>query len=440
MINNEYLLNYTNIILFFALILMLFSYLPIFIKRKSIDFKLDKTRDYVKYNLRYLISVFAKIRAGKTSTVNGLVHIKERELYETCLNQMLDIIDFLPHVDFYKLNLALDKICVSDDSFYCKWNDMTIEAFELCHIKDGIVNDFINCKSVYEIIHRYIECYYVVMYRGIYVYSKNWRYSFASGMHSRFLSDNTMNIKDVCITHEFYLRNWSIVIEDELSLNRGNILSNSKVAKDTGKKELKALFGQIFEETVVYFGIKQRNDDEISSDRKLYTNYLSLESRKIISNYSFFIKYFEFRKKILELRYRFCYFIVSNIARNIKSEYGKFDSYKFTTKCRYRFKAKKFDNAIRFFKSLATVRVDLIEYERIEDVGKKELGEKHVLYLPLRETIGNYDTHDYRFVMDILNDMSHVLFSAENSYFKSMDNKLMMASFLFEHSKDGEKT
>ncbi len=435
MINKNYLLNYSNLILFSLIIIFLTFYIFLKIKHKIKDYHLDKTRDFVKNELKYLVTVFANVRAGKTSTVNGLVHVKERELYETCLNQMLETIDFLPHVDFFKLNQALDEICVSDDSFYQEWHNMTVRAFELCNIKDGIVNDFINCKSVFEIIYKYIECYYVVMYRGIYVYSKNWRYSFASGMHSRYLSDNTMNIKDVCITHEFYLRNWSVVMEDELSLIRGKILSNSKMAKDTGKKELKALWGQIFEETVFYFSIKQRNDDEISSDRALYTNYVSIERRKIITDYSLFIKYFEFRKKLLELRYRFCYFFKSNIVRSIKKKYGKFDSYKFTVRCKYRFKAKRFDNAIRFFKSLAVVKLKIIGYTRIEDVGKTEAGEERIIYLPLRETIGNYDTHDYRFIRDMLDKMSDVLSSKENSYFKTDAIKNNMASFLFEHQE-----
>ncbi len=435
MINKIYWLNVSNILLLVLDSILIILYLVIKFRKKLNDYNLEKTEYWVKNNLKYLVSVFANVRAGKTSTVNGLVHVKERELYETCLNQMLETIDFLPHVDFFKLNQALDEICVSDDSFYQEWHNMTVRAFELCNIKDGIVNDFINCKSVFEIIYKYIECYYVVMYRGIYVYSKNWRYSFASGMHSRYLSDNTMNIKDVCNTHEFYLRNWSVVMEDELSLIRGKILSTSKTAKDTGKKELKALWGQIFEETVFYFSIKQRNDDEISSDRALYTNYLSIEKRKVITDYSFFIRYFEFRKKLLELRYRFCYFFKSNIIRSVKKEYGKFDSYKFTVRCKYRSKAKRFDNAIRFFKSLAVVKLKITEYERIEDVGKNDSGETRVIYLALRETIGNYDTHDYRFVREMLEKMSNVLSSKENSYFKDEDTMNNMASWLYEHKE-----
>lgn len=386
--------------------------------------------------MKYLISVFAKIRAGKTSFVNGIVGLKERELEERCLNEMLEIIDFLPNVDFSVLNAVLDEICDNDDVFYKNWDRMTRNAFYVCDIKDGVINDFINCKSIYEVIHKYIECYYVITRRGIYVYSKNWRYSFNNGKPSVFLSDNTMNIKDVVISNEFYLRNWSIVIEDELSLSRGNILSNSKTAKDTGKKELKALWGQIFEETVVYFSIKQRYEDEISSDRRLYTNYISLESREIYNDYGFFIRYFEFRKFLIELRSKILFFFKRRIRRKKYKEYINYEAYRISAESKIRKKESIFNNAIRFFRSLAWVNIGITEYERLEDIDKKELGIKHKLTLPLRDTIGNYDTHDYKFIRDILNQLSNVLYTKNNSYFKSVETRIKMSDFLFDHIKE----
>lgn len=386
--------------------------------------------------MKYLISVFAKIRAGKTSFVNGIVGLKERELEERCLNEMLEIIDFLPNVDFSVLNAVLDEICDNDDVFYKNWDRMTRNAFYVCDIKDGVINDFINCKSIYEVIHKYIECYYVITRRGIYVYSKNWRYSFNNGKPSVFLSDNTMNIKDVVISNEFYLRNWSIVIEDELSLSRGNILSNSKTAKDTGKKELKALWGQIFEETVVYFSIKQRYEDEISSDRRLYTNYISLESREIYNDYGFFIRYFEFRKFLIELRSKILFFFKRRIRRKKYKEYINYEAYRISTESKIREKESIFNNAIRFFRSLAWVNIGITEYERLEDIDKKELGIKNKLTLPLRDTIGNYDTHDYKFIRDILNQLSNVLYTKNNSYFKSVETRIKMSDFLFDHIKE----
>lgn len=416
------------------IIILIYAYIKT--RKKISDNNYGKTIAYVKYNLKYLISVFAKIRAGKTSFVNGIVGLKERELEERCLNEMLEIIDFLPNVDFSVLNAVLDEICDNDDVFYKNWDRMTRNAFYVCDIKDGVINDFINCKSIYEVIHKYIECYYVITRRGIYVYSKNWRYSFNNGKPSVFLSDNTMNIKDVVISNEFYLRNWSIVIEDELSLSRGNILSNSKTAKDTGKKELKALWGQIFEETVVYFSIKQRYEDEISSDRRLYTNYISLESREIYNDYGFFIRYFEFRKFLIELRSKILFFFKRRIRRKKYKEYINYEAYRISTESKIREKESIFNNAIRFFRSLAWVNIGITEYERLEDIDKKELGIKNKLTLPLRDTIGNYDTHDYKFIRDILNQLSNVLYTKNNSYFKSVETRIKMSDFLFDHIKE----
>lgn len=431
----DYFKNIINLILLALVIMIILIYLFIKTRKKISDNNYNKTVFYVKYNLKYLISVFAKIRAGKTSFVNGVVGLKERELQEKCLNEMLEIIDFLPNVDFSVLNAVLDEICDNDDIFYKNWDRMTRDAFYVCDLKDGVINDFINCKSIYEIMHKYIEDYYVITRRGIYVYSKSWRYSFNFNKSNEFLSDNTMNIKDVVLTNEFYLRNWSIVIEDEISLSRGNILSNSKTAKDTGKKELKALWGQIFEETVVYFSIKQRYEDEISSDRRLYTNYLSLEDRKIYNDYNFFIKYFTLRKNIIEIKSKIAFFFKKKLRRKKYKEYINYEAYRLSLESKIRQKESKFNNAIRFFKSLAWVNIELIEYNKMEDIDKKELGVKHKLTLPLRDTIGNYDTHDYKFVRDILNQLSNVLYTKNNSYFKDVDTRFKMGAFLFEHKK-----
>lgn len=432
----EYFKNITNLIFIVINVLIILFYIYIKTRKKISDNHYANTIAYVKYNLKYLISVFAKIRAGKTSFVNGVVLLKEKELEERCLKEMMDIIDFLPNVDFSVLNAVLDEICDNDDIFYKNWDKMTRNAFYVCDIKDGVINDFINCKSIYELIHKYIECYYVITRRGVYVYSKNWRYSFNSNKPSVYLSDNTLNIKDVALNKEFYLRNWSIVIEDELSLSRGNILSNSKIAKDTGKKELKALWGQIFEETVVYFSIKQRYEDEISSDRRLYTNYINLEDRKIYNDYTFFIKYFQFRKILIELKNKIKFFFKKKIRFKKYKEYINYESYRISIDSKIREKESIFNNAIRFFKSLAWVNIDITEYDRLEDIDKKELGTKHKLTLPLRDTIGNYDTHDYKFIRDILNQLSNVLYTKENSYFKSVETRINMSDFLFEHIKE----
>lgn len=431
----QYLNNYTNIILLCVCVVLILLYFFIKIKIKVVDYHVDKTIDFINNDLKYLVSVFAKIRAGKTSFVNAIAHYKEEQLYKECMQFMFDTINLLPNTDFYNVNLFICDYCSNDDSFYSNWEKIVLELINKYNIKDGIVNDFINCKSVYEVLVKYVECYYVCFYRGIYVYTKNWRYSFYSNTNSVYLDDEAMSIKETINNHNFNIRNWSIIIEDELSLIRGNILSNSKNAKDNGKKEFKSLFGHIFEETVYYYSIKQRNDDEISSDRNLYTNYVCLENRKVINVYSLFIAFFDFKRRLLLFRYKLYYLIKKFFNKKFEDKYCEFDAYIFSTECKFRKKSKRYDNAVRFFKSLGIVKVKLTEYERLSDVGKKDYGNIHYVYFPLRYSIGNYDTHEYKFVRDMLYAISENCNIEDNSYFKNDNIKNKMASFIYDHEE-----
>lgn len=403
-----------------------------FIKRKvRVSNKNQSMTNFLIANkFGYLISFFASIRAGKTSTANGVMHSLEMVLMQKCISKMNEIISYFPKVAFTNVDRYIDSLNYDTDEFYSRLDQIVNDVMELFDIENAMYNNFISCKTTKSYIEEYIECYYIRVYRGIEVYSKTWRYSYVTRKTSKYLSNETMEIKDIMIAKEFYLHKYSIVYEDELSLYKGNILSNSKNEKNKGRKELKVLFGQVFEETCYYISVKQRSDDEISNEKYLYTNYLFIKERKVYNDYMPLIRYFSFRKNILNGWYGFVYRLASVFKRKI--EFVSWLDSKFA----YKRKRYFYDSLIRYFRSLAMVDVEIRDYDRFDNIGKENTDtqkyEKYVLTFALRDTIGNYDTYEFKFLRKILDTLSEVYDNGANTSCKGSDLMIEQGLFIFD--------
>ena len=427
----KYLCNVSNLI--FLLVIITLMGLYCFIRFKMNRSTKNRLNTYfkIKENLGFLTSIVSAVRSGKSSLSNALINIKEMQLMELCNAQMEKIISMFPYVDFHLINAYIDSLKPTDELFYSKQEEILKSLVRKLNIKNFMYNDFINCKTLYEYIADYIECYYILFYRGIYVYSKTWRYSYVTRMTSKYLSDETMEIKDIMIQREFYLRKYSIVFEDELSLTRGNILSHSNYEKNKGRKDIKILFGQIFKETVYYISVKQKSGDEISNERQLYTNYFYIKDRKIYNTFSIFIKLFETRKKFLYCRYQLYYFFYRIF--KTKKEFN----YWCTEHLNFRKNKFYFDCSLRYFRSLATVDYLIYDYDKFENIGKENTESykrynEYLLTFDLRDTIGNYNTYEYGLLMPLLNSLSKVYDTKFNTGYKSKELIMNQALFLFD--------
>lgn len=426
-----YLKNPLNLVLLLILGIILFLYYSV--KFKMNKSENDKIRSYFNIaNFGYMMSVFSKVRKGKSSTANGIINTKEIQLMQKAMDMINSVIDMFPNIDFTMVNTLILSMNLNDEIFYSKQNEITLEIMKACKIENGLYNDFINCKTIEEWLEEYIEAFYVVNIRGIYVYSKTWRYSYITRLTSKFLTDNTMEIKNIMINKEFYLRKYSIVYEDEISLYKGNILSHSNNEKNKGRKELKVLLGHIFKESVYYISVKQRSADEISNEKELYTNYLYIKDRKIRNDYNLIINFFEFKNELLTFVYTLLYRFIRIFNRKLD-----FNTWVLSCKCKYRKKKYKNDVIIRYLRSLAIVDVLVYDYDTFNDIGKENLSnydryKEYVLTFNLRDTIGNYDTHEFRIVYPILQTLSNIYDIAFNGYYKNKELMFEQVLFLFE--------
>ena len=427
----EYLKNITNIIIIIIAVTLIGLYY--FVKIKIHYSNESKLATYYAIAEKgFMVSIFSKIRKGKSSTANGYINTKELQLMAQAMDMINTVINLFPRIDFALLNSLILNMNLNDEMFYSNQSGLTKELMRACGIENSLYNDFINCKTIEEWLDEYIEAFYVVNIRGIYVYSKTWRYSYVTRLTSKYLSDSTMEIKDVMIKEEFYLRKYSIVYEDELSLYKGNILSCSNQEKNKGRKEIKVLLGQIFKETVYYISVKQRSDDEISNEKFLYTNYLYIKDRKIRNDYNLLIYFFNFKNAFLDFRYRSYFFFYHLFRRRID-----YDTWILGVSCKYRRKKYNNDVVIRYLRSLAVVDVLVYDYDTFNDIGKENSSsyqryQEHVFTFNLRDTIGNYDTHEFKIILPILQAISTIYDVCDNTYYKSKELIIEQVLFLFE--------
>ena len=393
-----------------------------------------KTKFYVINNFSYLIGIFSYIRSGKTSIANGLINILEEHIYYKCMKTIEKTIDDLNFLDFLIINNYLyeELSCIDDITFYDTLDEKVKYIINELNVKNMYIFNYIQYDELEKIIKRYVECFYVVNFRGVYVYSRTWRYSYFSRSNAIYLNNETMNIKSVPINNDFYLRKYSVIFEDETSLYNSNLKSFSKTEKDTGRAELKRLFGQIFEETNYYISVKQESSNEISNERSLYTDVLYQQDRKVINDYSLVIKLLK-KLKTMRLNINKLYYFLT--FKNHK--YGNYESCYLSSKNKLRFKNRFINGLINFLNSLAVEVRTVRKYHIVEDVSKANLNNPDLydevkLTFSQRNLIGNYNNHEYSFVLDLLNEENKREAINKTNAIKNNNEKKDMASFLYE--------
>lgn len=390
-------------------------------------------------SLGFSISVNGAIRVGKSSTVSGIVNIIENKMLCDIQNEMDKCKNIFHYLDFNFIDkfLKLEFSKYDKISFHNRKNvfDYLISYLKL---KNGIYNDFINNKSLYELLYIYVDNFYILHFRKCFVIAKNAMYSFVTSSFCTYLLDETLELKEVYLKKCFYLERYIVCVYDEKSLSRGNLKSLLKtVDRDKGRKELTALCGQIFEETTFFISVKQVSSDEEVSERRLCVSNLLIKDRHITNNlYSAILPFLSFQKANYILTGIFYWLTLK------KFKYKNFKRYVESDKSKYRFRKLRLQHYIDYIRSLAVVNVLVYNYDNANDVGKKndDLYKKMIFAFPINKCIGNYNTHDFSFLLEELSKMSNISFQdvPRVGFFKSKKIKKNMSNFLYERKNVNE--
>lgn len=417
------------VILFLLMFPLIFTLIQIRINNSRVERSFN---DISK--LGYSIGIIAPIRKGKTRFMSGLVNCIESSFSSRIMQEMEECKTILHFLDFNFIDNYLFQNYSSLDriTFYDR-KRIYYDLIKALNFPDGIYNDFINNKSLYQLFYKYVDDFYIINFRKCFVVAKNSLYSFITRSFCTYLLDETLDIKDVILNKCFYLERYLCVCYDEKSIDRGNLKSLEKtINRDKGRKELTALCGQIFEETTYFISVKQSAIDEEITERRLCVSNLELKESKITNNMYFILSFFKFNIAWLNITS----FLKFKFSIKLKKKYGDFYTWINSGESKYRLKQLQYKHYIDYVRSQGVVNNLLFNYGRAEDVGKKEenLYEKMVFSFPLKICIGCYDTHEYKFLLDSLNTLSKYCFQdvPRINFFKTPEIKANMSKFLYE--------
>lgn len=413
----------------------------------------EESEEVLSSNFGNNISIIAPIRKGKNVLFNQFMYSLEKSFIEK-INKEIESF----RTNFYWLDLKLIDLTINNkfrqllnertDDYFPKGYintkdklDLTEYVMNLCCQKDGIFNDFINNISIKKLFYTYIDDIYILNYRGFNVVSKTTVYSWVNNCFSKLLDDETLQIKCVYDTKNFYLERYMIVFEDEKSLDRGMQYSFDKDLKDKGLKELKCIFGNAFGSTSYWFTLKQLAKDDVSNERNLATNNILIKQTETIGVLGNILVYYRKKKSNLDRVYRKKYERLCYWSNSFKEKYSTFNSWIDEPNSKYRIDKAFYKRIEDFINSMGYLKTTFIDYEnRIDLVGNtesEELCTKYEIVFPLYICWGVHDTNEWSCVVDELNSLSQTsaMMVQENGFYKNRAIKDRQLRFLYERKE-----
>lgn len=416
----------------------------------------EESLDVLQNSFGNNISIIAPIRKGKNVLFNQFMYALESGFKDKIEKEISDF-----ETDFYWIDLVFLKRTIDsrfreiikntyDEDFYPDGYisvkdrlELTDYCMRLCCQRDGIFNDFINNIPIKKRFYTYVDDIYILNYRGFNVVSRTAVYSWVNNRFSKILDDDTIQIKCVKDTHNFYLERYMIVFEDEKSLERGMQYSFNNDLKDKGVKELKCIFGNAFGSTSYWFTLKQLAKDDVSNERNLSTNNILIKDTKTMGVLGNLLVYYRKKRSRLDSVYRKKYerkkkydFIGTFVLK-----YPDYCSWINEPSSEYR-KMKYFYKRIEdFINSLGYLQTTFFDYtNRIDMVGVTEnegFCKEYTITFPLYVCWGVHDTNEWSCVVDELNSMSITCAMAmqDNGFYKNNEIKKSQLKFLYERSK-----
>lgn len=385
------------------------------------------------------ISISGLMRSGKNTLANYIINEKEKINMNECYEKMNHIKVSLYYIDFNKINNIIDDYF--EKNGVLSYKDLTLlvgKIFTDLKYANGLYNNYIGNYEIKDMMLDYCVCYYVLNIRGFNILSKTYMYSWNTGSVAHYLTDDTLNIKEVPITNNFYLEPYMILFQDEKSLTKGNIKSTNLKEKDKGYKELCCLMGNAFKETLTSITLKQVANDDMAQDRRLYTdNILIMSNEKSNPYWDFCMPIIEKMIDKLDRKYQRIYNKKIVIDDDFSKAYPSyFDYIEDIDICDYKKNLSELEALKDYVKSLGYITINTRNYKKSDDIGKNDEStfaeESYVM--PIKLVWGNYDTHEYKIALDYLYKYSDkkAMNIKKNSFFKDNVDKDIMLKFLFD--------
>lgn len=414
-----------------VILILLLKPLKSFVKElKGKEYLISDTYNRVS-KMGPVTSINGYVGAGKTLTAVCMVQMKTLVLQDKLNDRLNNIIDNYVKLDFNNINDYLDNYF--NNLGNKKYDNETLYN-ELFGAMSGTNFDFLNMRSIKKDLSDYIDFYYILNFRCNYIISNFYVFSRVTMSVSKVLDQQTLELKNLYKTMNYSLDRALFIVNDEQNVENGNVNSNSKDMKTSGRKELLSLIRNIYEGLTEVITTKQIHEDEFIGTRRLEVTKLDVNDCKtIIYNFQYLHNLIDKWLKFKYWLFGFWYMFIpmkKKRERKIDEKYKKANN-KYRKKVFFWTGVKNFLNS----QGLLVINVDITE--------NKKTTEGVDLFFPLKFGYGTYDTHDYSCVRKELEKMSRTSFieTENNIRFNTFSKIKQKSKFLYENKEkqDNEK-
>lgn len=355
------------------------------------NIKLLNAIDVTKYmpyrcaSLGYVINLSGKPGSGKTTTGAGITNYLIKYIQMKMMKEMDDIRKSLSEIDFNVLEK--DFIETLENSNFDE--NLAFKKVLDEYVFDTLYTDNLHIFNKKDMLKDYLKRYFILNFRQHYVLSKTYFFDCVNGQNAKQLDPSSLELLKVEERRNYQLDIATVIFEDEKQFGSGNVFSNNKDVKTSGKKEQRSLIRNAYEGLVYEVTTKQYDADEVKLERKGISSSLNIRSRREI-NFSFgYVKLLKIIYNIRIFPYKFFYFF-HNYDENLDRLKKKSN--------RLRKLEKKIDDYEKIIKSEGFIVVYTRSYFDPDDVGKqnKELYENVKLILEKELCYGSVYTHEYK--------------------------------------------
>lgn len=345
-----------------------------------------KQSDYTPYkcaSLGYVINLSGKKGSGKTTTAAAIIISLVKYIQSEIIRRMDKIRKNLPNINFNNLE-----------------NDY-LENFEKCEFKPKIAvkktvedyssplifSDFLSIQKYDKLIKKYLHFFYILNFRKRYVLSKTSFFDCENLESAKLLDPSSLELNQLELKQNYQVDIGMVIFNDENSNGSGNVNSNNKEVKKSGRKEFRSLIRNAYEELNFEVSTKQVDVDEVAGERRQIDANLNIRKRKVINERFFLINVLKFIYKILIFPKKIVWFFRPEKEDVFKKKTGFL---------------RNLENLISRMENLVFssgyIKVYCRNYFEAEDVGKKDrdLWDKVVFTFPKVYCYASVDSHEWK--------------------------------------------
>ena len=398
----------TNLITFFVNVILFIIVLKITIHLLQLLDSAHKcdVMPYVCGNLGYVINISGRKKGiGKTTTASGIINYLIQYLQMKMFSDLENIRKSLPEVNFVILEAAFLESLQETNSISESIHNV------LSHYKfKTFYTDNLHIRLKKDMLQDYLKRFYILNMRRKYVYSKTYFYDVIGSENALQLDPSSLELRRVEINNNYQGRLATIYFDDEKSTDSGNVHSNNKSVKLSGKKDFRGLIRNAYEGLAFEITTKQIDKDEVKLERDQIDANLNIRNRKEINHSFLLTKILKIIYKIMFFPKQVIYFFHFKNGRMLMDYYKKSNNF-----------LRKFESFIYDLEKIIASKGYIVVYARnyynADDVGKqdKELYEKVKLIFPKTYCYASVDTHEWKELAAYYEQFSSLAIEEETS-------------------------